>query len=116
MVVVDKTAIHKELREWFEWSKENVKSMITQVIRAKELTESLTKISLSDKQKFQRDINKITDKVIDKEIDYYINHHKVKSKEEYAEVLDKLSKEEILKIKTKCCHDVLDEMSPKDGK
>ena len=113
---MDKAAIRKELREWFEWTKDNVKSMISQIIKTKELTASLTKIPPKDKIKFQKDIDTIINKVIDKEIDYYIRYHKVKSKEEYANVLERLSKEEILKIKTKCCNDVLDEMSPEDGK
>ena len=112
---MDKATIHKELQEWFEWTKDNVKSMIAQIIKTKELTASLTKILPKDKIKFQKDIDAIVNKVIDREIDYYIDHHEVKSKEEYADILERLSKEEILRIKTKCCNDVLDEMSSKDG-
>jgi hypothetical protein len=113
---VDRATIHKELREWFEWTKDNIKSMITQIIKSKELTTPLTKLSVKDKQTFQKDIDNIADKVIDKEIDYYINRYKISSKEEYANILERLSNEEILKIKRKCCNDVLDEINSKDGK
>jgi hypothetical protein len=108
---MDKATIHKELRGWFEWTKDNVKSMITQIIKAKEFTALLNKITSKNKKIFQKDIDTIVNKAIDKEIEYYITKHKITSKEEYADILDKLSKEEILKIKTKCCNDVLEEMS-----
>ena len=113
---MNKATIHNELKEWFEWTKENTKSMITQIIRSKELTSSLNKISSKDKQILQREIDTIVEKVIDKEIDYYIQHYKIKSKDEYANLLDRLSIEEILKTKRKCCDAVLEEMISKNGK
>ncbi len=113
---MNRTSLHKELREWFEWTKDNVKSMVIQIIEDKELTTPLTKISQRNKQKFQEDIDKIANKVIDKEIEYYIEHYKVRSKEDYANILERLSKEEILEIKTRCCNEVLDEKVSKNGR
>jgi len=114
---VDNTAAtYKQLREWFEFAKDNIKSMLTQILNSKELTGPLGKISPSNRRTFQRDIDNLVDHAIDKEINYYIQKYKVKSKEDYANILDKLSAEQILEIKSKCCQEVIAELNEKNAK
>ena len=101
---------YEEIKALYEFQKDMIKSLITQILKSPELTSQTNKLSLAEKKKYQEDVDKLANKVIEKEIRYYEKRYNLKNPDDFAKIIDKLSEKRISEIRRKMCNEVIGEI------
>lgn len=100
----------EKMMAYYEFQKDNIKSLVTQILKSPELTSEMNKLSSTQKEDCQTKIDEIAEKVIEKEIDYYVNKFKIKTSDDFADTVEKLSEEDITSIRERMCKESIREV------
>ena len=101
------TTSYGEIWAFIEFEKEMLKSIIRQIKYSETLVPETNDLASKEKSQSTKNLNILADKAVDKLIIYFRDNYNVKNGEDYADIVDKLSAQEITKIQKKICQDVI---------
>jgi len=101
---------YEVIKVWYDFQKDMIKSIISQILQSPELTTQTNTLTINQKKQYKKMVDQLADQVISKEAQYYQEKYKINSPEDFSEVIENLSEEEITRIRKKMCDEVIKEM------
>lgn len=91
------------------WNVDNVISLIDQILKSPQLIAGTNQINPTDITKIKSDQRKIATKALEKEADFLINKHKIKTQDDFYNLIDKLPAYKIDDLRRKFIDEIIKE-------
>lgn len=98
---------------YLEFSKDNLISMIDQILKSPDLIADINKLSPEQIAQIKEKDGKIIDEVIERESKYYLKKFKVKKTSDFTKIFEKLPPQKLKEVRQKIAKEVINEAIPK---